>query len=159
MFWAVRGGGAGPWGVVTAMTVKLHLPRDNCASNCYITNTVFWVNNYYADGGEMYKNLTMEFLHWAASASKYWSGYYFTSPGENAGEYYVGLSEFMYQGSESDEDAMSLSNKFLDLYPKNRLSWDTKKYDTYFDKTKDQAYETVYVADKYGVWTSVLLNR
>ena len=27
LFWAVRGGGAGPWGVVTHITVKLHRPR------------------------------------------------------------------------------------------------------------------------------------
>ena len=27
LFWAVRGGGAGPWGVVTDITVKLHKPR------------------------------------------------------------------------------------------------------------------------------------
>ena len=27
LFWAVRGGGAGPWGVVTDITVKLHRPR------------------------------------------------------------------------------------------------------------------------------------
>ena len=27
LFWAVRGGGAGPWGVVTDLTVKLHKPR------------------------------------------------------------------------------------------------------------------------------------
>ena len=27
LFWAVRGGGAGPWGVVTHLTVKLHKPR------------------------------------------------------------------------------------------------------------------------------------
>ena len=154
----MRGGGAGPWGAVTAMTVKLHSPRDNCATDCYITNNVFWVNNFLVDGGAMYKNLTMEFLHWAASASKYWSGYFSTQPTENDGEYLVAFGELMYQGSESDEDAMSLSNTFSDLYPDNMVSWDIKKYDTYFDKTQDQAHETVYVADRAGVWTSVLLN-
>ena len=27
LFWALRGGGAGPWGVVTALTIRLHKPR------------------------------------------------------------------------------------------------------------------------------------
>ena len=27
LYWAVRGGGAGPWGIVTHLTVKLHKPR------------------------------------------------------------------------------------------------------------------------------------
>ena len=27
LFWALRGGGAGPWGVVTALTLRLHKPR------------------------------------------------------------------------------------------------------------------------------------
>ncbi len=35
LFWALRGGGAGPWGVVTAMTFKLHKPRKDCSEECY----------------------------------------------------------------------------------------------------------------------------
>ena len=27
LFWALRGGGAGPWGIITHLTVKLHKPR------------------------------------------------------------------------------------------------------------------------------------
>ena len=27
LFWALRGGGAGPWGIVTALTLRLHKPR------------------------------------------------------------------------------------------------------------------------------------
>ena len=39
LFWAMRGGGAGPWGAVTAMTIRLHKPRNNCQQSCYqVTN-------------------------------------------------------------------------------------------------------------------------
>ena len=48
LFWACRGGGAGPWGVVTAMTIKLHKPRDECTEECYIVNNVVWASNYFA---------------------------------------------------------------------------------------------------------------
>ena len=87
---------------------------------------------------------------------KYILGEIFSSGGATL---YKNPSNQTVQGSESDEDSKSLSNKFVNIYPDNMVQWDTKKYDTYFDKTKDQAYETVYVADRAGVWSSVLLNR
>ena len=46
LFWAMRGGGAGPWGAVTAMTFKLHKPIDECKKNCYVVHNVVWGNNY-----------------------------------------------------------------------------------------------------------------
>merc|ERR1719510_2266752 len=46
LFWAMTGGGAGPWGAVTAMTVKLHKPRDNCQENCYHVNNGGWEGNF-----------------------------------------------------------------------------------------------------------------
>ena len=67
----------------------------------------------------------------------------------------------MYQGSESDEDSKSLFNKFSNVYPDNMVQWGTKKYDTYFDKTKDQAKSrsiyvlaTISLADHYHNITS-----
>ena len=35
LFWALRGGGGGTWGIVTAMTIKVHKPRDECKTECY----------------------------------------------------------------------------------------------------------------------------
>ena len=35
LFWALRGGGAGPWGIITAMTMKVHKPRNSCETGCY----------------------------------------------------------------------------------------------------------------------------
>ena len=40
LFWALRGGGAGPWGVVTALTIRLHKPRffpTSCFDSCLST--------------------------------------------------------------------------------------------------------------------------
>merc|ERR1712142_472149 len=49
LFWALRGGGAGPWGVVTAMTVKFHKPRNTCKTGCYTQWTMTWLSNFNDD--------------------------------------------------------------------------------------------------------------
>ena len=42
LFWALRGGGGGTWGVLTAMTIKIHRPRNECKSNCYTQWQATW---------------------------------------------------------------------------------------------------------------------
>ena len=55
LFWAMRGGGAGPYGVVTAMTIKMHKPLDDCVEKCYHVTNVILVENFFTDQGEMMK--------------------------------------------------------------------------------------------------------
>lgn len=109
------------------------------------------------DEGYLVKNLTIEFLHWAASSSKYWSGYFAIGLAED-GNYYVSLSELMYIGKTNDDDSKSLNDTFGSLHLENMAIWDTKIYDTYFDKTQNQLPESVYASGPNGIWTSVLLN-
>jgi len=43
LFWALRGGGGGTWGILTSMTIKVHYPgRNNCKSNCYTQWQITW---------------------------------------------------------------------------------------------------------------------
>ena len=42
LFWALRGGGGGTWGVLTAITIKLHKPRNECKTNCYTQWQAVW---------------------------------------------------------------------------------------------------------------------
>ena len=49
LFWALRGGGAGTWGVLTAITIKLHIPRNGCQTNCYSQWQAVW-RGKIADG-------------------------------------------------------------------------------------------------------------
>ena len=49
LFWALRGGGAGTWGVLTAMTIKVHKPRNECQTNCYTQWQAMW-GGKLADG-------------------------------------------------------------------------------------------------------------
>ena len=46
LFWALRGGGAGPWGIVTSMTIKVHRPRNSCESNCYTEWNMVWESSF-----------------------------------------------------------------------------------------------------------------
>ena len=41
LFWALRGGGAGPWGIITSLTVKLHKPRFHINNTRYLIKDVF----------------------------------------------------------------------------------------------------------------------
>ena len=111
LFWALRGGGGGTWGAITAMTVKLHLPRNDCTVNCYHVNTRVYYGSFEEDDGKMAADLTNQFLIWMQDVSDYWSGFFFLEGLENM-EYRIVLSEFMYTGNVQDEDAMSLENHF-----------------------------------------------
>ena len=67
LFWAVRGGGAGPWGVVTHLTVKMHRPRNECVESCYTQTTVIWENRWEEDDGLMAEQVTQAYLTWVGS--------------------------------------------------------------------------------------------
>ena len=67
LFWAVRGGGAGPWGVVTHLTVKMHRPRQECAESCYTQTTLIWENKWGEDNGLMAEQVTQAYLTWVGS--------------------------------------------------------------------------------------------
>ncbi len=112
LFWALRGGGAGPWGVVTAMTLKVHKNRDDCRSNCYQVTNAAWVANINEDVGRLAEKLMEVWFEWGAQASEYWGGYLLTFPLDDLGNYMVNLSELTYAGSAGDEDAMDIENYF-----------------------------------------------
>ena len=82
LYWAVRGGGAGPWGVVTHLTVKLHRPRNNCEEECYTNYNLAWYNRFDADDAAMAVDLIQAYMDWVGgTASRYWSSYGGMSPG------------------------------------------------------------------------------
>ena len=158
LFWAMRGGGAGTWGAVTAMTFKLHKPQNNCQTNCYQVLNALWVGNFLEDLGEMATVISNHILKWMSNPSRTVSGYLALGALENF-DYYISIGEFMYVGDGMDDEPVSLINELKDLYPDKIASWNPKSYDTYFDKTQNQGPETTYVSGQYPVWTSVLVNR
>ena len=60
-------GGAGPWGVVTNLTVKMHRPRQECAESCYTQTTLIWENRWEEDNGLMAEQVTQAYLTWVGS--------------------------------------------------------------------------------------------
>merc|ERR1712106_930071 len=57
LFWALRGGGAGPWGIITAMTIKVHKPRNSCETGCYSQSMMIWKSNFNIDDGKMMEDV------------------------------------------------------------------------------------------------------
>ena len=111
LFWAMRGGGGGTWGAITAMTIKVHKPRDECTSNCYQVTTALWQSNFNDDMGVMAQDLSKAYFNWAAQASEYWSGYMTYFP-QAAGVYIVVLAEQTFVGAVDDPDAQDIDNHF-----------------------------------------------
>jgi len=70
LYWAVKGGGGGTFGIVTSMTLKLHKPHFYFS---WITYT--WTRPYSDDkGGRMIKPIMKRYWNWVANtATKYWS--------------------------------------------------------------------------------------
>ena len=82
LYWAVRGGGAGPWGVVTHLTVKLHRPRNDCQQDCYTSTYLAWYHRFDADDAAMAVDVTQAYMDWVGgTASRYWSSYGGMYPG------------------------------------------------------------------------------
>ena len=82
----MRGGGAGPWGVVTHLTIKLHKPRDDCQEECYTNYVLAWYSRFDADDAAMAVDVTQAYRDWVGgTASRYWSSYGGMYPGQSHG--------------------------------------------------------------------------
>jgi FAD/FMN-containing dehydrogenase len=91
LFWALRGGGAGTWGIITAMTIKVHEPRDSCETGCYSQWLMVWESNFNDDDGKMMEDVIAAYLTWVATSSKYWSSYAAPSAGEDGKYFFLPL--------------------------------------------------------------------
>jgi len=160
LFWALRGGGAGPWGVVTAITIKLHKPRDDCESNCYTMWDMVWEGDWAIDDGKVGLDLIQAYLSWTATSSKYWSSYGYIAPSLTEGsKYYFSLMEALYVGREEDsEDFRSLEKAMENVHPDKRVINTVRHFDTFLEKLSVQVPESVNVDVLQDPMVSVLVN-
>ena len=158
LFWALRGGGAGPWGIITAMTIKVHKPRNSCKTGCYSQWIMAWESNFNDDDGKMAEDVAKAYLKWVSTASKYWSSYGIPAPGED-GKYNFYISDALYVGKEEDEgDYWSLEEAMANVHP-DKLTYKNKNiYDTFLDKVNAQDPESVYSSHSMDMMVSALLN-
>jgi len=158
LFWALRGGGAGPWGVITAMTIKAHKPRNSCKTGCYTQWTMIWESNFNEDDGKMLEDVTAGYLAWVASSSKYWSSYGSPYAYENLTYGFI-ISEALYVGTEENgEDYWSLVDAMANVRPDKFVFKSHKVFDTFVDKIDVQVPESVYSTYNFDMMVSVLLN-
>ena len=159
LFWALRGGGAGPWGVVTALTVRVHRARGGCRQGCYTQSSMGWEGNFSTDDGQMAEEVLHAYLKWVAGASRYWSSYLSLFMGEG-GKYMVYITDALYVGTEEDMgDYWGLEEAMGEVHAESRVFSTRQTYNTYLEKVNDQAPESVNTAN-YGAdpMVSVLLN-
>ena len=160
LFWALRGGGAGTWGVVTAMTIKLHKVKNECTTHCYTQWTAIWEGNWYTDGPELLQDLIHQYLKWTGTASKFWSSYAFVYPKADNVTYGFYISEALYVGKEStDSDYWGFQETFQDLYPEQKIVFASQKFDTFLDKLKVQTDESVSPLTNFEPMVTVLMNK
>ena len=88
------------------------------------------------------------YLRWTATASKYWSSYGTTNPGNGDGKYYITIGEALYVGREEDPgDFWSLEEAMADVLPDKRIVNNRQTFDTFVDKMEVQAPESVYTGN------------
>jgi len=157
LFWALRGGGAGTWGIVTAMTIKLHKPRNSCQKTCYSQRTLIWESNFNVDDGKMAEDVIAAYLKWVSVSSKYWSSYGSTILAED-GRYGFSI-EALYVGREEDEgDYWGFEEAMSNIYT-NNIAYDNQRtFDTFVDKIAAQEPESVVPSWNYDMMISALLN-
>jgi FAD/FMN-containing dehydrogenase len=158
LFWALRGGGAGPWGIVTALTIKLHRNRNNCTASCFFQSALIWEGDFSMDDGQVMEEVMAAYLAWTGRASRYWSSYGTAVPGEG-GKYYF-LLEALYVGREEDEggDFGSFEAAMPRVRPERIVMAENKTFDTFLDKMANQSPEHVDSAAKMEPMVSVFLN-
>ena len=159
LFWALRGGGAGPWGIVTALTIRLHRNRNNCTSACYFQSALIWEGEFAVDDGQLMEEVMTAYLAWTGLASRYWSSYGTAVPGD-PGKYYF-LLEALYVGREKEDDGgdfgsfqAAMANVRLDKI----VMAENKTFDRFLDKLGNQSPEAVYSAAKMEPMVSIFLN-
>ena len=158
LFWALRGGGAGPWGIITAMTMKVHKPRNSCETGCYSQSMMIWKSNFNIDDGKMMEDVAAAYLSWVSTSSKHWSSYAVPTV-DVEGVYGFMIFEALYVGKEEDEgDYWSLEEAMANVYPDKLTYKHTDVFDTFYDKLKVQAPESVYSNSHIDMMPSVLLN-
>ena len=157
LFWALRGGGAGPWGVITAMKIKLHKPRNDCKENCFTQWHASWVGSYAEDGPELLQELIHNYLKWSGTSSKYWSSY--ASPYSVDDDHFgFAIFEALFVGTEKDNDFLSFFETFSSVRTDKMVDIGSKTYDTFLKKIEDQTLETVMPKWEVEPMTSVLMN-
>ncbi|ESO97044.1 hypothetical protein LOTGIDRAFT_239224 [Lottia gigantea] len=82
LFWALRGGGGGTWGVVLSFTFKLHLPPNNGMMTAISVFNMYELNSGFIAPGAAVLKKYFEFLK---TVDEKWGGYalYSTMPLDN----------------------------------------------------------------------------
>lgn len=68
IYWAVRGGGASAWGIITSITYRAHAIPDGGFTEAIL----FWNGTYCEDSFKNMTDLLQYYLNWTLKADKNW---------------------------------------------------------------------------------------
>eukprot|EP00899_Mesostigma_viride_P003840 jgi/Mesvir1/13457/Mv16516-RA.1 len=99
---AMRGGGGSTWGVVTAITLRVH----NIPAGGFTRVTAMWEGSYCGAGETALHALLDGYLEWAQTLDTKWGGLFFLTPvkdeGACAARWSV-VTKYYFQGSINEE--------------------------------------------------------
>ena len=148
LFWAIRGGGGGTWGVVVSFTFKLHFAPER-----FRNVKAGWILKKGADNS--FGRDTLKYvLNEVNKLSPQWGGYVMIS-GTNVPNTDVAgiLSLFLnHHGSDNDTsnadvDNMLNYNKTGNMYEKSEIKYPT--FLGYENTAHDPAYTTTYIVNTF----------
>ena len=63
LFWAIKGGGGGTWGVITSVTIKMFKPLCEKMDKCFSAWRFTWETNYEDNGPKLAENMLVRNYH------------------------------------------------------------------------------------------------
>lgn len=104
LYWALRGGGGSNWGVITAITMRLH----KIPSGGFTVWTGMWAGTMCDEGLQNMTKLIEIYNKWALTLNNKWGGLAFFIPSQNKDNTttcestWKAIVIYIYQGSQNN---------------------------------------------------------
>ncbi|ESO97045.1 hypothetical protein LOTGIDRAFT_174677, partial [Lottia gigantea] len=144
LFWALRGGGGGTWGVVLSFTFKLHLPPNNGMVRVSATYPMYYYEEpiLHSPGAPIMK----KFTEYVKTLDNKWGGYILLNnvPLDDTMTYFGTLSCVLLHFGGWTQELQNQMEDLLDHLNGTTIHQDFKNYTSFWD------YEGKTTPDKGG---------
>eukprot|EP00899_Mesostigma_viride_P028583 jgi/Mesvir1/890/Mv17454-RA.1 len=163
---AMRGGGGSTWGVVTAITVRVH----DIPAGGFTFVTANWLGQYCGSGIQALNSLVDAYLAWVATLDSKWGGLMLIDPARKDGDcntWWNVNSIYYYQGSANDTGFRSKWAEFSEVASAWRTALTEESFPTWWEVAKTLPLDPINpTANQYypqtgyaGGIPSVMLSR
>eukprot|EP00899_Mesostigma_viride_P009663 jgi/Mesvir1/18699/Mv17185-RA.1 len=165
---AMRGGGGSTWGVVTAITLRIH----DIPAGGFTRASVEWQGLYCEAGITQLNTLVDTYFAWAQTLDSKWGGLNFFTPAHiqdsSCNTSWSVSAKYYYQGSVNDTAFRTKWAELSSMLPDKRTLLTLESFATWWDVGKTLALEPIIpVYNAYGYYPgfyeggipSVMLSR